>query len=133
MSEQRTKGPASFGEIAKDLLTAGAPRLSEAEQDQVEAEADAELGDTPDGSPLAEAASRREGEPHPVIARVKVPTGLAIPPYKQIGYFLFRPELTERPDIGNRTCMTWGLTVAEERLARSATRGDSSRTYEEMT
>ena len=61
-----------------------------------------------------------------------MPTGLAIPPFAQVGYMQFRPELTGRPDLGERTCVTWGLSVPDERLGRLAARGDSTRLYEEL-
>ena len=135
MSEHRKAGPPSFGQAAKQMMSpqAAAPRLTPEEEAQIEAEEDAEvLGDGPVDSPLREAADRPPEADHPVIAMVPVPPDLAFPPWKQIGYFLFKPGLTERPDLGNRTCVTWGLSVADERLSKQAARGDSSRTYEEL-
>ncbi len=135
--EHKSKGPASFGEAARSMMSPGAPRLTPDEEAEVEATADEEmLGDTPVDSPLAAAAERagQEGEHGAsIVARVPIPGGLVIPPWRQIGYFIFKPDLTERPDLGERTCVTWGLTVAEERLAKQAMRGDGTRSYEEMT
>jgi hypothetical protein len=131
MQEQRKK-KAAFGDVAKGLMTPGAPRLTEEEQQQIEAEVPGEL---PDGepSPLERASDQTGDQPGDhVIAKVPVPGGLNIPPYASVGYCRFKPGLTGRPDLGERTCITWGLTVADERLARQAARGDSSRTYEEM-
>jgi hypothetical protein len=125
MTEQR-KAPPSFGDAARQMMTPGAPRLTEAEQHEVEAEEDA-----PDPSPLASKAAD-PGDEDELPEWVKMPGGLAIPPYKQVGYMRFKPELTERPDLGERTCVTWGLSVADERLARQAARGESTRLYEEM-
>lgn len=128
--ERRTK-PATFADQAKQMLTSGAPRLTPEEEAAVEAEASPEgLG----GADLPEdVAAQQAVEDEPNIpAWAKVPGDLVVPPWKTVGYLLFPPWLTGRPDLGDRTCVTWGLSVVDERLARQATRGDGTRTYEEM-
>ena len=132
MAEQRSKGSTSFSEAMNDLMTPGEKKMSPEEEAEVDSAADEFIGDGPVESPLRDAADRPPEADHPVISKVKVPSSLVIPPWKQIGYFMFRPGLTERPDLGDRTCVTWQLSVADERLAKQRTRGDSSRTYEEL-
>lgn len=150
MTEQRNpKGPKSFGEVARGMM-AGAPRLTP----QEEAEVDAMPADTLAPEPVAERPGEEEENGPPdesalaraaegageegahgarIVAQVPIPAGMPVPPYKQIGYYIFKPGLTERPDLGVRTCVTWGLSVADEGLARKAARGESTRMYEEMT
>jgi hypothetical protein len=139
MTTEKRSRRAAFGDVAKSMMTpaAPAPRMSEEEALEVERQADAEEeGDGPTEPESAlEQAADQAGEAEQgdrVIRQVPVPGGLVIPPYANVGYVIFKPGLTGRPDLGLRTCVTWGLTVADERLARQAARGDSSRTYEEM-
>jgi len=128
MTEQR-KVQAAFADVAKDLLAKDGARLSEAEQREIEAEAEEEI--------LGEPSALQRKADNPVSesgapAWAKVPSNLVIPPWKQIGYVRFKPSLTERPDLGERMCITWGLSVVDERLARQAARGESTRMYEEL-
>ena len=134
MTEQRTKKMA-FADAVGTLMTPGGPRLSESEQAQIEREAEeAEHGidDTPLRRAADANASIEDEAALPPWAAGILPAGLTPPPYAQVGYIRFLPELTGRPDLGQRTCCTWGLSVADERLAKQMSRGDSTRLYEEL-
>jgi hypothetical protein len=56
-----------------------------------------------------------------------------IPPYKQIGIMKFKKEWCEDPSKGDRVCILWSLTDAEEKLASKRTRGDNLRTLAELS
>jgi hypothetical protein len=63
---------------------------------------------------------------------VEFPPGFKIPPNKQVAFMLFRARWTDRPDKGDRWCMMWPLSDAEEKLALRRTRGESSRSLSEL-
>lgn len=126
--QERRTATTSFPDVAKQLMTPGAPRLTAEEEASIDATTEAEgLGGVDLPEEVAAAA-----EEVPIPAWVRMPPDLVVPPWKTVGYMLFPPWLTKRPDLGDRTCITWGLSVVDERLARSAARSDSSRMYEEM-
>ena len=130
MTEQRKEGR-TFADVAQQLATPGAARLTPAEEAEVEADAE-EMDLT--GSPLRRLADANGGEPDQDArpAWAKVPPSLVLPPGKQIGFMLFRAAWTDRPDLGDRTIVTWGLSVNDEKLARQASRGDSARAIDEL-
>jgi hypothetical protein len=125
-----------------------------------EAEAAAEKKATEDPDPLT-AAADDPGEEEPGIPPwVMVPEGFSFPRGgRQVGFMRFPSEWTTRPDAGvafagpehdklardgsktikykmagklHRQCILWSLSVADEKLARAAARGDSLALYEEL-
>lgn len=61
-----------------------------------------------------------------------VPTPFKPPPGRQLVFMRFRAAWTDVPNGGDRTCVMWNLTEADEKLALKRTRGDAMRTLEEM-
>ena len=56
-----------------------------------------------------------------------VPPKLVIPRGRTIYYFRFYPEWTDRADKGERQCIVWSLSMADELFAFKRARGDSFR------
>lgn len=71
-------------------------------------------------------------EDAPLPDWVVVPQDLTLPRGRTIGYMRFRAKWTDRPDLGDRQCILWNLTAADEKLAISRARGDSMRVFSEM-
>lgn len=95
---------------------------------------------------LAEAAAEREveevdeepeappaKEADAVPAWCKLPSPFSPPPGRQVLFIRFLAKWTEVPSLGDRTCVLWPLTEADEKLAMKRTRGDAMRTLDEMT
>lgn len=61
-----------------------------------------------------------------------IPSGLKIPPGRQIGFMLFRASWTDAPQKGDRTCVLWSLSEAEEKMAYTRARGDALRSIGEL-
>lgn len=130
MIEQRKTPVKSFEDAVTSAMQPGARPgiLSPEEQAEIEETAETDvLGDSP-----LERKATNPPDPDALPEWAKVPSGLALPPGKQIGFMMFKAEWTDRPHGGDRVIVMWGLTVADERLARAATRGDSTRSYEEL-
>ena len=64
---------------------------------------------------------------------VSFPQGFRIPPGKEVAFLYFRAKWTDRPEKGDRWCMMWTLSDADEKLAIKRTRGESGRTLSELT
>lgn len=47
-----------------------------------------------------------------------IPDGLKIPKGVKVAFMFFRAKWTARPDLGDRWCMVWPLSVSDEKLAR---------------
>lgn len=61
-----------------------------------------------------------------------LPPGFRIPVGKSVTFMRFRPEWTDRPDLGERSLVMWPLSDTEIVLANQLARGDDNRTVEEM-
>jgi hypothetical protein len=62
-----------------------------------------------------------------------IPPNFAIPPGKRLGWMRFRSEWTDAPMKGDRWCMMWPLSEAEEKIAYKRSNGDASRAIAELT
>ena len=62
----------------------------------------------------------------------RVPEGFAPPAGRQLTFLLFRGAWTDSPGKGDRTCILWNLTEADEKLALKRTRGEAMRTLDEL-
>ncbi len=62
-----------------------------------------------------------------------VPPDLKMPIGRQIYFLRFRARWTDRPDKGERQCLLWNLTEADEKLALRRTRGDAFRAVDELS
>lgn len=108
--------------------------MSEAEAKAIEDETYAE---TVTSNPTEEEPAKVE----PEIAKdanalpdwVEFPAGFKIPPNKQLAFMMFRARWTDRPDKGDRWCLLWPLTDAEEKLAIKRTRGENGRMLAEFS
>jgi hypothetical protein len=61
-----------------------------------------------------------------------VPEGLRLPAGKQIIPVRFRADWTDKPGLGERQCLLWNLTDADEKLAAKRTRGEHTRSMDEL-
>lgn len=61
------------------------------------------------------------------------PANLKIPPGGEICIMLFRSKWTARRDKGDRTCVLWFLSDADEKNALKRTRGEPLRSMSEMS
>lgn len=121
-------------------------------RDMTEEEAEAELGPAPepvDAEPrsplerLSEAlgspgsfggangqAGRVEGMPN----WASLPPNFPIPPGKRLVWVLFRADWTDTPAKGDRWCLMWQLSLAEEKAAYKRAQGQGEhRALEELT
>jgi len=62
-----------------------------------------------------------------------VPPTVTLPKGRIVFYIRFRPEWTDVPGKGERQCILWNLTEADEKLAIKRTRGEALRTIDELT
>lgn len=61
-----------------------------------------------------------------------LPPGFVLPPGKQIGFMYFRGEWTDTPEDGDRWCMMWPLTEAEEKAAIKKGGGEQNAIISEL-
>lgn len=61
-----------------------------------------------------------------------MPPDLVVPPERRMAVMRFKPAWTDMPSKGERSVVVWGLTIAEERLAIKASRGDGSSVTDEL-
>jgi hypothetical protein len=64
---------------------------------------------------------------------VVLPSGLALPPGRQVTFLRFRSSWTDVSSKGDRQCIVWNLSEADEKLALRRTRGDALRSIDELT
>jgi hypothetical protein len=55
-----------------------------------------------------------------------------MPPGRQVFFVRLRAGWTDRPDKGDRQCILWSLTEADEKIALRRTRGDVLRASDEL-
>lgn len=102
-----------------------------------DAEADAEFGsDYQDDQSLSavekldkKIASSVEGLPD----FASLPEGFVIPPGKRCGWMKIRAEWTDAPELGDRWCMMWPVSEAEEKIAYKRSQGDQMKAMAELT
>ena len=131
MTQETKEGapkPKTFAEAFEQL------EMSPEEEAAAEAEtyAAAEPEKTKTADPLA-AKADDPPDPNVIPDWVEFPQGFKIPPHKQVAFLKFRAKWTERPDKGDRWCMLWSLSDAEEKLAIKRTRGEHARTLAEFS
>jgi hypothetical protein len=61
-----------------------------------------------------------------------IPTDIKFPLNKQAHFLKFRAQWTETPTFGDRTCIMWNLTDADEKLAAKRCKGDGARYAQEL-
>lgn len=79
---------------------------------------------------LEEAANR---DPNAVPEWIKIPPSLKIPEGKEVQFVRFLAKWTDKPHLGERQCILWSLSSADEKLAMKRTRGDSMAALQEAT
>jgi hypothetical protein len=134
VAEQRTAGPRNYQAAAKQTIdqTVQVNRMTPEEARQAEQDAETLDDQEPDQTPLGRAADRPAAEEGALPPWVEVPTDLVFPRGKQVGFMRFKAEWTDRPELGDRNIIIWGLTDNDEKLAISAARGEGGRTVPEM-
>jgi hypothetical protein len=63
----------------------------------------------------------------------KIPEGFVMPAGWVVFFVRFRAAWTNTPKKGDRTCILWNLSEADEKLAARKARGDGLRLIEEMS
>lgn len=71
-------------------------------------------------------------DPNALPKWVSFPDGFKIPPGKQVVFMRFRAHWTDKPQMGDRWCMLWNLSDADEKLAMARCRGDVLRSTSEL-
>jgi hypothetical protein len=84
-----------------------------------------------DKSPLEKKADD-PGDPDAIPGWVTFPPQFKMPAGKSIAFMQFRAAWTDRPEKGDRQCILWPLSDADEKLALKRTRGESARTLSEL-
>lgn len=92
------------------------------QQKVVDAEADADA-----------AYSKPKTEESSLPDWVKIPSELQLPKGRRILAMRFRADWTETPEKGDRQCVLWTLTEADEKLAFRRTRGESQMAINELS
>jgi hypothetical protein len=105
-------GSSSFAEIAEQVQK-GREQAQDLQDEGIEPKDD-------ESSPLPDWAL-------PLPAEVKLPKG------RQVYVMRFRAKLTETPKQGDRYCIMWSLTEADEKLAYRRTRGESTMAMNELS
>lgn len=72
-------------------------------------------------------------DPNALPEWVTFPQGFRIPPGKEVAFLQFRAKWTDRPERGDRWCMLWPLSDADEKLAIKRTRGEGGRALSELS
>lgn len=72
-------------------------------------------------------------DPNAIPEWVTLPEGIVLPKGRQLTFVRFRAAWTIRPEKGDRVCVLWPLTEADEKLALKRTRGEALRTIDELT
>lgn len=120
--------PRSFSEAVAGM------KMTEQEVQAVEDDTFAEVEATnPKPKAAAESAEQTEKDPDALPDWVTFPPNFRIPPGKDIVFLYFRSKWTDRPEKGDRWCMLWPLSDADEKLAIKRTRGESGRSLSELT
>lgn len=73
-----------------------------------------------------------DGEESAVPEWAIVPAGLKIPPGATVYYVRLRAKWTSKPQKGDRQCIMWGLTDAEENVANDRAKNSQFRFQKEM-
>ena len=146
MTQER---PKTYREAMREL------QLTPEEKAELEAEAAGGASEGPEKAPQPRFTASDDSEPNvppfedtepPITADTDpdasplvsaLPAWVIVPPNfvfakGRIAYFFrFRAEWTDAPAKGERQCILWNLSMADEKLALARTRGDSNRTIEE--
>lgn len=72
-------------------------------------------------------------DPNALPEWVSFPPGFRIPPGREVAFLMFRSKWTDRPEKGDRWCMLWSLSDADEKLAIKRTRGEAGRSLSELS
>lgn len=96
-----------------------------------EEEAEAAFGDGI-GTTIPQIENRLAEPVEGVPEWATLPPGFQIPPGKRLGWMRFRAEWTEAPQKGDRWCLMWTLSEAEEKAAYKRCAGDSTRALLEL-
>lgn len=115
-----TKSKPSFAEAVRALNEPPSPAVVE------------DLGAADDADD-DESVPKDKPEVATVPAWVVVPAGLVMPEGWQIYFLLFRAGWTNVPRLGDRHCIMWNLSEADEKLAARRSRGDANRIIDEMS
>jgi len=101
---------------------------TEDEIDDPEAEAD-----TRDVPQVMAADFNPAVDPSKIPAWVKIPADLEFPPTGVTWTAMkFEPQWTDRPQLGERQCILWNLSVGDEKFSRRRARGDGDAMMDEQ-
>lgn len=119
--QENIMSPEEEAAFENEVYAGVSPKASQKGKDEQEA-----------ADPLKTAAATPR-DPNEVPDWVSFPPNFKIPRGKTVVFFRFRAEWTEKPEKGDRWCMLWPLSDAEEKLAIKRTRGESGRTLSELS
>jgi len=113
-------------EKTKDLFTnAAAASIEKRMSDEEAAEIAEEVTDeAPEAPPVNE---------HEIPEWAKVPATLKMPVGRQVQFLRFKAEWTDTRAKGDRQCIVWNLTDADEKIALKRAKGDGSRALAELS
>lgn len=114
-----------------DFRTAAAATIEKTMSDEEAAAVAAEA--TPDVDDVVdeEAEPTPENE-HEIPEWALVPSNLTLPVGRQVSFVRFRAAWTDTISKGDRQCILWNLTDADEKIALKRARGDGSRALAEL-
>ncbi len=129
--ENPIRRPQTFDEVMKDLEMTPEEE-ADLERAKYEAAAPEKKKDDKQGDALDRKADD-PGDPDSIPEWVTFPPNFKIPPGKTLGFIRFYGRWTERPEKGDRVCIVWPLSDADEKLAYKRTRGETARSLAELT
>jgi hypothetical protein len=86
----------------------------------------------PEEEPEKPFADLPDARPGGAPGWVKIPEGFTFPRGRQVAFLRFRGTWTDTPDKGERQCILWALTDADEKMALSRAQGDVNRAANEL-
>lgn len=118
--------PKTFDEAFQQM------RMTEEEAKALEAETYQEVKEIDAANDLLTEVAENPHDPNELPEWVEFPAGFKIPPNKEVTFMRFESSWTDYPDKGDRWCMVWPLSDAEEKLAIKRTRGEQGRAFAEL-
>jgi len=115
MTQPAQEKPKTFEEIARTIVEPTAPPAVEVIDET----------DDDEDIPKEEVAA--------IPDWVQMPAGMIQPLGWQVYFLRFRSKWTNRPGLGDRHCVLWNLSEADEKLAAKRARGDANRIIDEMS
>lgn len=132
VGEEKREKPLSFKDAVEQASGVTDVPLTAADESALDDETEVPLDPlAEDEEPTEEEKAKSDEIPEWVI--MPKDPNFKIPPGRQLGFLRLRGEWTDTASKGDRQCIVWALTDADEKLALKRTQGDSSRFLAELT